>query len=191
MDQFLEFCIQECKLSSGVVRVGGRSKSENLNSFLLSNIKRTVKSGRKTEASLYFRIKDQRDILGHIQRDLIFVDDLINRVSSGSIVPLEKIKQFIKKAHLDQLSNRFNELEKFKDRTTNDYSLLEWLGLINIEILEYELVQNFENFELNGVKQGVVFEDQEEFEVNYLKKKDLSYYIKEFYATFIIEDFLK
>ncbi len=167
MDQFLEFCIQECKLSSGVVRVGGRSKSENLNSFLLSNIKRTVKSGRQTEASLYYRIKDQRTILGHIQRDLIFVDDLINRVSSGSIVPLEKIKQFIKKAHLDQLSNRFNELEKFKDRTTNDYSLLEWLGLINIEILEYELVQNFENLELNEVKQGVVSEDQEEFGVNY------------------------
>ena len=143
------------------MRVGGRSKSEKLSSFLLSNIKRTVKLSRRTEADLYHRIKEQRNILSRLQRELDFIDNLLNNLFLGCIIPFEKIKQFMKQEHSEQLSNRFNELDKFKDRTTNDYSLLEWLGLINIEIVEYELVQNFENLDLDEVKQGINSEDLE------------------------------
>ncbi len=141
--------------------MGGRSKSEKLNSFLLSSIKRTVQLGRRTDADLYFRIRDQRNILARLQRELDFFDAVINRTHLGSIAPLEKIKQFMKQEHLDQLSNRFDELKVFEDRTNDDYSLLEWLGLINIEALEYDLVQNFENLELNEIKQGINCEDLE------------------------------
>jgi hypothetical protein len=164
LDQFLEFCIQECNLNSGVVRVGGRSKSENLNSFLLGSIKRTAKANRQIEAGIYFRIQDQRTIVARIQKSIHFIDDLINRTNMGCIASFEKIKQFMKQEHLDQLSNRFDGLEVFKDRTNDDYSLLEWLGLINIEILEYDLVQNFDNLELNNVRQGINNEIDEEQE---------------------------
>jgi hypothetical protein len=164
LDQFLEFCIQECNLNSGVVRVGGRSKSENLNSFLLGSIKRTAKASRQIEAGIYFRIQDQRTIVARIQKSIHFIDDLINRTNMGCIASFEKIKQFMKQEHLDQLSNRFDELKVFKDRTNDDYSLLEWLGLINIEILEYDLVQNFDNLELNNVRQGINNEIDEEQE---------------------------
>jgi len=162
LDQFLEFCIQECNLNSGVVRVGGRSKSENLNSFLLGSIKRTAKTSRQMEAGIYFRIKDQRMIVANIQRSIHIIDDLINRTNIGCIASFEKIKQLMKQEHLDQLSNRFEELKVFEDRTNDDYSLLEWLGLINTEALEYDFIQNFDNLELNNVKQGINSENDDE-----------------------------
>ena len=144
-----------------MVRVGGRSKSEKLNSFLLSNIKRTVQLSRRTEADLYHRIRDQRNILAGLQRELNFYDNLLNNLFMGCIVPFKKVQEYIKHEHLDQLYNRFSELKVFKDRTNDDYSLLEWLGLINIEVLEYEFVQNFENLDLNEVKQGINSDDLE------------------------------
>ncbi len=68
----------------------------------------------------------------------------------------------MKQEHSDQLSNRFEELKVFEDRTNDDYSLLEWLGLINTEALEYDFIQNFDNLELNNVKQGINSENDDE-----------------------------
>ena len=39
LDQFLEMIIRNCKLTAGVVRIGGQCKSEELAPYLLKNIK--------------------------------------------------------------------------------------------------------------------------------------------------------
>ena len=48
LDQFLESCLVECKLTSGVVRIGGRSKNEKLNDFLMRNIKSKYREEHQT-----------------------------------------------------------------------------------------------------------------------------------------------
>ena len=68
LDQFLENCIKECKLTKGVVRVGGRCKSESLEPFLLRNQKRKHKN--KNIRNLRKQLRVERDDLNDIKRQI-------------------------------------------------------------------------------------------------------------------------
>ena len=57
LDQFLELIVRECKLSNGVVRVGGRCKSDSLEPFLLRNVKKT--NAKNIEGDIFYRIRDE------------------------------------------------------------------------------------------------------------------------------------
>ena len=61
LDQFLEACVNKCKLSTGVVRIGSRCENANLEKFLLKNIKNNTRQNRSVERSLYYETRRQRD----------------------------------------------------------------------------------------------------------------------------------
>jgi len=90
LDQFLEMCVKECQLKSGVVRVGGRSKSESLKPFFLSNLKN---DGSYRE--LNYRIKESRKHIESIQENIELLKEELFRVQSDSILKLDQLEDII------------------------------------------------------------------------------------------------
>ena len=72
LDQFLEYCIDECQLNAGIVRVGGRCKSQKLEPFLLANVKRAQKVKKSVDGDIFHRIRDQFSMLDNIKVNNIF-----------------------------------------------------------------------------------------------------------------------
>ena len=133
LDQFLEFCINECQLKSGVVRVGGRSKCESLEPFLLSTIKQKLRAKRAIDPKVYQRIREQRGILRAIQYKINFADSLVDLAKANRIIAFAKLKKYMTDEHLSQLVNYNSKLNGLNRRANDDFTLLEWLGLLRLE----------------------------------------------------------
>ncbi len=112
LDQFLELCIKECGLASGVVRVGGRCKTKSLDDFRMANIKEKIRRERKTDASIFHRLMD-------IKQEFKGLQDELNLAMNHYKMPEEGVlKLDVLCSHMHLYFHQFND----------DYSLLEWLG---------------------------------------------------------------
>lgn len=128
LDQFLENCIKECKLTKGVVRVGGRCKSESLEPFLLRNQKRKHKN--KNIRNLRKQLRDERDDLNDIKRQIFKYQDQLKFCNDNSLLlNLKCLEKFIDSQHMQQFeSYAYTPSKKYSRMKTLDNTLLEWLG---------------------------------------------------------------
>lgn len=140
LDQFLEYCITECGINSGVVRVGGRSKSANLDSFLLSNIKREMKHGRQIDPNIHHRIIEQKRALESTENRLNNLNNLMKLVSTNGIITFESLASILTPVQADYFKKRNETIPSKTGRNCTDFNLLEWLGIFNIN-----------NFNLNDI----------------------------------------
>ncbi|CAF0839837.1 unnamed protein product [Brachionus calyciflorus] len=130
LDQFLEYCVNVCKLDKGVVRVGSRCKNENLNPFLLSKLKRN----HRYDPEILQAIKQENNKLLSIQNKLESLNSLLNCLNDKlGIVSFDSLKEFMNESHLDQLMGYNQNLNSFENRSSGDYTLLEWLGVFDID----------------------------------------------------------
>lgn len=161
LDQFLEYCIRECHINSGVVRVGGRSKSVNLDSFFLPNIKRNMRHERKFDSNIHHAIKLQEEVLRSIEQDLKNLNNLLNFVSKRGLLKFETIKDFMTDSQRDYFVCN-------NEDSSSDLKLLEWLGIFNIEDFDLNDVASIE-LQIDRLKlydQNIEDEEQEEKEEN-------------------------
>ncbi|RNA29469.1 NFX1-type zinc finger-containing 1, partial [Brachionus plicatilis] len=150
LDQFLEYCIDECKLTSGVVRVGGRSKSESLEPFLLKNLKQSLKSKRQIDRTIYYNIVNQYRKISTLKENLASVSRTLDLIfNCQAILTIQKLKNYINPMHLDQLL--INHRRNDKDIDLNFY-LIDWLGLLDFD--EEDFVGQLENLELTEELHG-------------------------------------
>lgn len=149
LDQFLEYCIRECNLTMGVVRVGGRSKSENLKPFLLSTIKQSLRKERKIDRNIFIRIKTERDNLDHYKLALDKLTNFIESVFRGcGIISFNRLKSYMTQTQCDQLQASKNyEFTAFdgNQRTYEDFVFLKWLGFFDIDQVVQDLETDIQN----------------------------------------------
>lgn len=121
LDQFLEYCVDQCGLTQGVVRVGGQSKSEKLEAFKLANLKRTMRNkNRKSDTAK--EMKKQRAKLNSIGWQFDRVTRTMSMISSG--------RALLRFRTLEKLMSA-EQVRQFKsnvDLKGDDFKLLEWLG---------------------------------------------------------------
>ena len=123
LDQFLELIVSQCKLTTGVVRVGGRCKSENLEPFLLTKIKRHANMTRTIDGDIFHRIKDHYRIMKELKEKVQPYTDFIES-SYHCVLSYETLSQFLENQnHLEQL--------KSDPKQSKNYMLLLWLGFID------------------------------------------------------------
>ena len=139
LDQFLENCIEQCGLTDGVVRVGGQSKSENLEDFKLKNIKRERKWSSRNRRELnriHRRVNKKRRNLNFEKRRIICINELISCLKNGhGLLHFKHLEKFIDK----------NCLAYFRSGNKGpDYSLLEWLGFFDDELELLRLMEDIQ-----------------------------------------------
>ncbi|CAF1002415.1 unnamed protein product [Didymodactylos carnosus] len=113
LDQFLEQIKNRLSLTTGLIRVGGRSKTESMNPFLLSTARTHVKYLLFKRAIL----EKKRDVENTIKE----TEEQIKN-SYHTVVDLSTLKdaKVIDQFHLDSL---------LYDRYDEYFSLLDWLGI--------------------------------------------------------------
>ena len=155
LDQFLEYCIKECGIKTGVVRVGGQCKSESLEQFLLKNIKFSLRNARKIDHNIHFRIRDCRSTLTGLS-------DLIKRYTSL----IEKSYSFVLSAAQFISIAKENQII-FVGVETNE-KLLKWLGLIENDVFDFVTSRDFEWEKSEEVNEAYGDENQDEDDEDYL-----------------------
>ena len=159
LDQFLEYCIDQCSLTHGVVRVGGQSKSDKLSVFMLSNIKRNLRQSRQIDANIHHRIKEEFRKLKDTQKKLEYSSwELSAVLFGGAILRVDALCNYMDPSHIDQIV-----LDRKKGA---DFSLLQWLGFFEEEIpdIEEELEEEFEEVEEEVEEEEIENEEVEEEE---------------------------
>jgi hypothetical protein len=142
LDQFLESCVNTCKLDSGVVRVGSRSKNEKLDEFLLKNIKR---SSRQRDGYLRSIMRDEADNLKNMQSQMNHVNKLLRILFDGcGVLNFKTISKYMTKRQIEHFKANLPYLaETFKIKETDaglNMSLLDWLGLISLDAANTDLL---------------------------------------------------
>lgn len=156
LDQFLEYCIKECGINSGVVRVGGRSKSEILKPFLLQNIKQKMRDERKIDINIYNAIRKQRELLESIEKRLDNLNNLLKSSLSNGILIFSLISNFMTLNQQYYFDYIFKLNSNKSSKRSKDFELLEWLGILIIDNLDLNYLYSIEKQSTN-----FTFNDQE------------------------------
>ncbi|CAF1087216.1 unnamed protein product, partial [Brachionus calyciflorus] len=169
LDQFLEYCIHECNLTQGIVRVGGRSKSEDLEPFLLKNIKADLRKKRKIQGNIHHRLTDQIIKVRDIKFEINALSTKLSSIFFGeSLLSFNEISNYIRDDHLDQLITFGYELFKQKKFDEN-YFLLDWLGIFDMIDKNDDIVEQFENLNISNEPTGEIitgnFEDLDQDDI--------------------------
>lgn len=129
LDQFLEYCIHECGLTQNVVRVGGQSRSENLENFKLAKIKQQMRSAKQVDSNIHHRFREESIKLKNLKAKLEKTSELFIMVTNGlGLLHFNVLSNLMDEDQIAQFSN---------DRKGPNYSLLKWLGFFD-KILDYK-----------------------------------------------------
>ena len=159
LDQFLEYCIDECQLNSGIVRVGGRSQTERLQPFLLSNIKKNLKQKRQIDGDVFYRIKDHLRSLADIKSKSEQLNKEIKKlVDHECILSMNTLKEIIEPDIYAQFTGLNLELNNRHMKSSEDFTLLEWLGLFEIDDY-YCLNDKFNNLNIQDPTENIQNEE--------------------------------
>ena len=152
LDQFLESCLVECKLKTGVVRIGGRSKNESLNDFLMRNIKFKYRQEHRIDKSIFYQTKDEerntREIQDKINQHLSKID-----MSNSGILKLDLLRDFMHGEYINQLGGKSVEL-------------LNWLGFDLMENESTTLDNEIGKLNLNNDTETVMEEEEVKIEID-------------------------
>jgi hypothetical protein len=113
LDQFLEACVEKCKLSTGVVRIGSRCENKNLEKFLLKNIKSDMHQYKSMEKYLHYETRRQRDRMMGLENQMKSYLNNLNYCKKN-ILDLAQLEDFM--------------LPKYYKQLKSNYNFLEWLG---------------------------------------------------------------
>jgi len=174
LDQFLENCVEKCKLTSGVVRVGGRCKSENLEPFLLRNLKRNRTIRNNQNRGLKARLKKERRNLALLKQKIFKCQDQLSFCNdNGLLLNLKCLANFIQPLYKEQFQNFcYTPSRKQTGISSSDLILLEWLGFsafndykddfLNNTIEDEEYLEFLKSFNLTrsdfGLSEAETFE---------------------------------
>ncbi|RNA29929.1 NFX1-type zinc finger-containing 1-like, partial [Brachionus plicatilis] len=118
----------ECDLTEGVVRIGGRSKSPNLEPYILSNIKKNLSMNNKSNRFVKYLIAVESNILDGLRRRIDYENESTNTIlNHGAILRFNVVKETITESQTQQLID-FSDREIFRNDLDEDFCLLEWLG---------------------------------------------------------------
>ncbi|CAH1781587.1 unnamed protein product [Owenia fusiformis] len=129
LDQFLEGIYKFWK--TNIVRIGGRSKSELMEKFLLKNLKQVMKNDRKIPIEVHrgkFQLMDQ---LKDIQMQLDKTVSLIEASHKG-LVKEDVLEEFMNEDHYNQLTDgppTFNDPFQMQFQTGKRVQVMDWLGV--------------------------------------------------------------
>ncbi|CAF0906280.1 unnamed protein product [Brachionus calyciflorus] len=128
LDQFLEYCIRECNLTKGIVRVGGRSNSSKLEPYFLKNIK--FQERGKNRNTIHYGLFAQSRSVAKIKSTMNTIYSNLNAIYSGqALLPFNVLKNILTNKEFTQL---FGHSESnFNNSLDENYSLIDWLGLLN------------------------------------------------------------
>jgi superfamily I DNA and/or RNA helicase len=150
LDQFLELCIQNCRVTK-VVRVGGRCKNPKLENFLIRNIKEKRREKKETENFILHPIRKLRNKIKEIQDRLNEQLSYIE-LSQQGVLKLKSLRRYMGEFYY----NQFDESE---------FNFLKWLGFLSVDKIEsnkkYSKDQNASKNENNEYN---VFDTNEETE---------------------------
>ena len=127
LDQFLEYCVDQCKLTSGVIRVGSQSKSEKLKPFQLSAVKFNNRRNR-AKNSTNRRLGNEVFSLKTSKNQLESILIVLWKVSRGEVLlKLNVLLDYMSESHRQQFyyqSTLIDDVEFF----------LDWLGFFETEL---------------------------------------------------------
>ncbi len=138
LDQFLNYCIDECHLNSGIIRVGGRCTSDKLKPFLLSEVKIKIKDSRRMKSVIFNQIKEKMSEFTYLQNKINQPLAIRNKVSSSCLINMQSLKEIVEPDIYRQFAD--SHLLRWRRQLDIDYSLLEWLGFFDFDetLLEEE-----------------------------------------------------
>ena len=131
LDQFLEYCVDQCKLTSGVIRVGSQSKSEKLKPFQLSAVKfnKPKNRAKRRLGNEVFSLKTSKNQLENI---LI----VLWKVSRGEVLlKLNVLFDYMSESHRQQFYYQIDDVE----------FILDWLGFFKTELINSNNQTTYQN----------------------------------------------
>lgn len=156
LDQFLELCVEECNLNSGVVRVGGRCKNKSLEGFFLRKIKENIRQERSIEKSIFYQMKEEQRRLSEIQTKLNKIIST-TKLSEEGILKLSVLSKYASVEYMSQFST--------------DFELLQWLGFdeanFNSQVGQIDQVVNaVANMEIDDNEEDEDEENMDDLEMD-------------------------
>ena len=123
LDQFLEGILAFCP--EGIVRVGSRCKNEQLEEFNLKNLRRKMRTERKTNMSVRNSIRDCVRRLHEHRETIERVSSKLEATTKG-IVSLDVLKAHMPPAHFESLVSRglYSDLSQAGKGNV----MMEWLS---------------------------------------------------------------
>lgn len=153
LDQFLEKCVEECKLTDGVVRVGGQSKSLKLNNFKLTTIKDRMRTGGWFRAigPIKWQIRELRDQMDNLKAKLELKIQTRQCISAGlGVLHFQLLRKFMKDHEVKCFERVVNA--SHKSEPDSNHLMLEWLGFFDYAI-EKDLAQKMDELMKNAANQ--------------------------------------
>lgn len=133
LDQFLEYCINECHLSSGIVRVGGRCATERLQPFLLSTVKQALRESRQMDPLIYHQIKSCYEDLKQLKSAFEYLEDDLQQISTCGVIEFESLEEVMDAEAYKELREYHQLAYNGDSRYGVSYSMLEWLGFFDLD----------------------------------------------------------
>ena len=161
LDQFLEG-IQEFH-DQGIIRVGGRSKSESLEKYMMKNVRRSKEAQNVIPTVVRRGLWDVRRALEEIETSMSSDIGRIKATECG-IIGENLLEQFMLDHHYQQLfENPPQDFHIWRSPGKHTSILVEWLGLGNVmqgkepeEILPAQVQQDLEE----GEEELIAAEDE-------------------------------
>ncbi len=110
-----------------------------------------MRRNRKIDINIYSQIKEKKNDLKSIEDSLNKLNNLIESISLHGLLTFNALKNHMNKNQIKQFEDQNFQIES-RLRTNEDFSLLNWLGILNIDDLDdIDLIeQNFNTIDINA-----------------------------------------
>ncbi|ESO06284.1 hypothetical protein HELRODRAFT_65033 [Helobdella robusta] len=160
LDQFLEGIAKF--MTKGIVRVGGRSKSKEIDKFFLKNIKRNVFSSRRLPPHIYEGKKHVRNEMLNLERVIEDVTARIKILENG-LIHEDVIRPFMSEHH-----------KPFFSYSLNGSKIPFWLEIYSYDFSDEEIGdENDENKNINDENKEIIKEENNEEYIDVAQEADL------------------
>ena len=126
LDQFLEGIISFHE--DGIVRVGGRSQSEEIKKRSIGALKAEQRSQRRVPRRIFRESHDVRSEMGHVRGEIEKISVRLEATSRGLVNDL-LLDKYISDDHYDSLYAGYNKLNPYAQQGKHASAITEWLGL--------------------------------------------------------------
>ena len=176
LDQFLEGIIESCP--DGLVRVGGRSKSEILKTISLNELRRKMRERRDVPQAIFGGRRDARLDMEMLERKMVQVSTRIAQTETA-IIHEDVLQNVISYAHYESLTQNMwmpRDIPKeLKSRFKRKSNIVDWLRLGDFSV-ENEVAQNVRQNQAGAVNIDVegIEADLDQLELDLEQELDIA-----------------